>query len=75
MRLMTYKMALANAVAAGATVAEIEAEAVKHARHKGTVPFKNMIVALHLMTHLNDRNDWVRLAAALKVRNTKGARA
>lgn len=68
MRLMTYKMALANAVAAGATVAEIEVEAVKHVRHRGTVPFNNMIRALNMMTWLNTREDWVRLAAAMKAR-------
>lgn len=68
MKLMTTKAAVGAALRAGASVAEIEAEAGKLARLKGTTPFKNMIVALNLMTWLNTREDWVRLAAAMKAR-------
>ena len=81
MKLMTYKEALARAcrgypIPLAEVEAEVLAEARKWARHKGTVPFNNMIRALHLLPHRNDRNDWIRLAAALKVRHArKGALA
>jgi hypothetical protein len=43
---MTFEQARAKALAAGATDADIEAEARHQARHVGTVPFRNMIRAL-----------------------------
>jgi hypothetical protein len=65
---MTFNQARAEALAAGATDADIDAEAKLQARHVGTVPFRNMIRALQLLPRLNDVNDWTRLAAALKAR-------
>jgi hypothetical protein len=65
---MTFEQARAKALAAGATDADIDAEAKLQARSVGTVPFRNMIRALQLLPRLNDVNDWTRLAAALKAR-------
>jgi hypothetical protein len=65
---MTFEQARAKALAAGATDADIEAEARHQARHVGTVPFRNMIRALQLLPRLNSAEDWTRLAAALKAR-------
>lgn len=63
--------AIARAVEAGATLAEIEAEASRQARHVGSVPFNNMIRALQLCTWRNSRDDWTRLAAALVAKAEK----
>lgn len=65
---MSFEQARANALAAGATDADIDAEAKLQARHVGTVPFRNMIRALQLLPRLNSAEDWARLAAALKAR-------
>jgi uncharacterized circularly permuted ATP-grasp superfamily protein len=65
---LTYEQARAEALAAGATDAEIAAEAKIQARNVGTVPFRNMIRALQLLPRLNSAEDWARLAAALKAR-------
>jgi hypothetical protein len=68
MKSMTFEQARAKALAAGATDADIDAEAKLQARHVGTVPFRNMIKALQLLPRLNSAEDWTRLAAALKAR-------
>jgi hypothetical protein len=65
-----FAEARAKALEHGATDADIEREAQHQRRHVGTVPFNNMIRALTLpvSSFLNDREDWTRLAAALKAR-------
>jgi hypothetical protein len=65
---MTFEQARAKALAAGATDADIEAEARHQARHVGTVPFRNMIKALNMLPRLNGREEWTRLAGALMAR-------
>jgi hypothetical protein len=65
---MTFKEARAEALAAGATDADIDAEARHQARNVGSIPFRNMIKALQLLPRLNSAEDWTRLAAALKAR-------
>ena len=68
MKSFTFTEARAKALAAGATDADIEAEARLQARSVGTVPFRNMIKALNMLPRLNGREEWTRLAAALKAR-------
>jgi hypothetical protein len=65
---MTFEQARAKALAAGATDADIDAEARHQVRNVGSVPFRNMIKALQLLPRLNSAEDWTRLAAALKAR-------
>jgi hypothetical protein len=62
---ITKKEAILKAIAAGATPADIQREAIAQRRSKGTVPHKNMIRALNLHPWNNTRGDWVRLAGAL----------
>lgn len=62
----TLSEARTMALAAGATMAEIESETELQRRHVGSVPFKNMIAALAMLPAVNDRADWTRLAAALQ---------
>lgn len=62
---MKYQEALARALEAGASVEEVEASARKQDRQRGSIPHRNMIVALQFHPHLNEREDWVRLAGAL----------
>lgn len=69
--MITKADAIRNALAKGATLAEIEAETRRQERHVGTVPFRNMITALNLMPWLNDAAAWTRLAAALTARTNK----
>lgn len=64
--------AIAAAVAKGATLAEIEAEAKIQDRQVGTVPFKNMIRALQMHSWNNTKAEWTRLAAALVAKGRKG---
>ena len=66
--MLNKKEAIARAIGAGATLAEINEEATKQARQVGTVPFNNMIRALNMMTWHNDRAQWTRLAAAMVAR-------
>jgi hypothetical protein len=60
--------AIAEAVAAGASTAEINRQAENYVRQVGSTPFKNMIVALNMCPRLNTVDDWTRLAAALTAR-------
>jgi hypothetical protein len=62
----TYTAAVNAALMKGATMDEIEAETSARKRHAGSVPERNMIKALSMHPWLNDRADWVRLAAALR---------
>jgi hypothetical protein len=64
--MMSYTAAQSHALLSGATQDEIDAEAARQARHRGTSPQRNMIRALQLSPWRNDRDDWVRLAGALK---------
>jgi len=68
---MTKQDAIAQALGAGATMAEIELEASYQAHRVGTVPFRNMIKALQMLPYFNTRADWVRLAAALIAKGRK----
>ena len=65
---MKYQEAMTYAIRAGATEPEIAAEAQRQERHVGTVPQRNMIKALTMCSRLNTRDDWVRLAGALRAR-------
>lgn len=71
---MNTREALDRAIAAGATLDDVKREAVQQARHVGSTPFNNMIIALQMMTWHNSRADWVRLAGALRARSTARAR-
>jgi hypothetical protein len=66
--MISKKDAIAEALAAGGSLDEINRQAANYARQVGTVPFRNMIVALNLVPRLNDVDDWTRLAAALTAR-------
>lgn len=63
---ISYREAVEYAIEAGASAAEIEREARAQDRQRGSVPHKNMKVALQLMPYLNGRAEWVRLAGALQ---------
>ena len=63
--MLTKKEAIERAIAAGATLDEINQEAQHQVRHVGSTPFKNMIRALNMMTYRNTRADWTRLAGAM----------
>ena len=63
--MLTQIEAIAEAIKAGASMDGIQAEANLQARHVGTVPFKNMIRALNMLTALNTQEDWTRLAGAM----------
>lgn len=65
MKSMSYREACEKAIGAGASQAQIELEARKQDRQRGSVPHRNMKVALQLMPYLNGREEWVRLAGAL----------
>ena len=69
--MLKQKEAIAKAIEAGANMAEIEAEAAKWVRHVGSVPYRNMIVALHFSPWRNGRAEWVRLAGAMKAKGLK----
>lgn len=60
--------AIAYALAAGGSQAEIDRQAANYVREVGTVPFRNMIVALNLHSWNNTMEEWTRLAAALTAR-------
>ncbi len=66
--MLTKKEAIERAIAAGATLDEINEEAKRAIRQVGSTPFKNMIRALNMMTYRNTRDDWTRLAAAMTAR-------
>lgn len=61
--------AVAKAIEHGAEPAEIERQATNYVRQVGTIPFRNMITALHIGPWNNGREEWTRLAAALTARN------
>ena len=65
MKKLPYPVVLEKALAAGAELPAIEADAARYVRQVKSVPFKNMIVALNLMPWLNKRDEWARLAAAM----------
>ena len=69
--MMNKNQVIAKAIEAGADIEEIEAEAAKLVRQVGSVPFKNMIVALQLMPWFNSKDDWVRLAGAMMAKGLK----
>ena len=69
--MLKQKEAIAKAIEAGANMAEIEAEAAKWVRQVGSVPYRNMIVALHFSPWRNGRAEWVRLAGAMKAKGLK----
>ena len=71
---MTTREALDKAIASGATLADVINEARLQARHVGSTPFKNMIRALQMMTWYNTKEDWVRLAGALRAQTAARAR-
>ena len=71
---MNTKEAITKALEAGATMADIEESASKQARNVGSVPFNNMIKALHIGPWHNTQSDWIRLAGALMARNNKKKR-
>lgn len=64
--MLAYSAAQSRALMAGATQDEIDAEAARQSRQRGSVPHRNMIRALQMHPWMNDRADWTRLAAALK---------
>lgn len=68
MPMLSKKQAIAKALSAGGSLEEIERQAANFARQVGSIPFRNMIVALNLHPWNNDRSQWERLAAALVAR-------
>lgn len=68
MKLMNKQEAIAKALAAGGSLESIERQAENYVRQVGSVPFKNMIVALHFSPWRNGVAEWERLAAALMAR-------
>lgn len=68
---MNKNQAIAKAIEAGADIEEIEAESKRWISHVGSVPFKNMIVALQLMSWVNSKDEWVRLAGAMMAKSLK----
>lgn len=68
MKLLPLAVVMEKALAAGADPAAIDADAVRYARNVKAVPFKNMIVALNLCPWHNGREEWARLAAALRAK-------
>lgn len=64
--MLSYSAAQSRALMAGATQGDIDREAERQARHKGTIPHRNMIRALNMMPWRNTKDDWTRLAGALK---------
>jgi len=67
--MLTKKEAIERALAAGATIDQINREAELQARQVGTTPFNNMIRALNMMTWRNTITEWTRLAGAMTARN------
>jgi hypothetical protein len=67
----TFNQARDKALEKGGTTAEIDRQAVGLTREVGTVPFNNMIRALNIHPWGNDRDQWIRLAAALKARRER----
>jgi hypothetical protein len=65
MKALSKQQAIAAALAAGATLQEIQDEAKIQKRSVGSTPHKNMIVALTLFGARNNKDDKIRLAAAL----------
>jgi hypothetical protein len=66
--MITKAEAIRNALAKGGSMAEIERQAANYERQVGSVPFRNMIVALNLHSWSNTAEQWERLAAALTAR-------
>lgn len=66
--MISKKDAIANAIAKGGTLSEIDRQASNYVRQVGTVPFNNMIRALNMHSWHNTVDDWTRLAAALTAR-------
>lgn len=60
--------AITHAKEHGATQEEIDEQAARYVKQVGSVPFRNMIRALNMMTWCNGREEWTRLAAALTAR-------
>jgi len=69
--MLKQKEVIAKAIAAGAKIEEIEEEAAKWIREVGSVPYRNMIVALNMSPWLNGRAEWVRLAGAMMAKSLK----
>jgi len=68
MKKLPFNEVYAAAIAAGAEPAAIEADAVRYARQVKSVPFNNMIYALNLCPWHNGREEWARLAAAMRAK-------
>lgn len=66
--MISKKDAIANAIAKGGNIDEINRQAAYYVRQVGSVPFNNMIRALNIGTWHNTADDWTRLAAALTAR-------
>ena len=64
----SYSEARDYALGKGGTQAEIDRQAANYVRQVGSVPFRNMIVALNIHPWHNDEAQWTRLAAALLAR-------
>lgn len=56
-KLLTKREAIERAIAAGASIEDIEREAAHQRRHVGSVPFNHMIRALNTMTWHNSRDE------------------
>ena len=64
--MLSYSAAQSRALMSGATQTDIDLEAARQAKARGSIPHRNMIKALQMHPWLNDASDWARLAGALK---------